>query len=50
MKELDTNAVGRIYTIATNGYSCRCVKDPVKISQKDAGINHNIFTLELNPI
>lgn len=23
----NTNAVGRIYTIANNGYSCRCVKD-----------------------
>ncbi|MCL6257925.1 hypothetical protein M3O96_02410 [Aquiflexum sp. TKW24L] len=50
MKELDTDSVGRIYTIVTNGYSFRCVKDPVKISPKDAGINHNIFTLELNPI
>ena len=26
----NTNAVGRIYTIATNGYSCRCVKDKPK--------------------
>lgn len=29
----NTNAVGRIYTVAQNGYSCRCVKDkpnPVK--------------------
>lgn len=23
----NTNAVGRIYTLAQNGYSCRCVKD-----------------------
>lgn len=23
----NTNAVGRIYTVARNGYSCRCVKD-----------------------
>ncbi len=23
----NTNAVGRIYTVAQNGYSCRCVKD-----------------------
>lgn len=23
----NTDAVGRIYTLATNGYSCRCVKD-----------------------
>ncbi|WP_373497152.1 fibrobacter succinogenes major paralogous domain-containing protein [Aquiflexum sp.] len=23
----NTNAVGRIYTVANNGYSCRCVKD-----------------------
>jgi len=26
----NTNAVGRIYTIANNGYSCRCVKDKPK--------------------
>jgi len=26
----NTNAVGRIYTIATNAYSCRCVKDKPK--------------------
>jgi len=30
----NTDAIGRIYTLATNGYSCRCVKDPVKISPK----------------
>ena len=26
----NTNAVGRIYTLANNGYSCRCVKDKTK--------------------
>ena len=26
----NTNAVGRIYTVAQNGYSCRCVKDKPK--------------------
>lgn len=26
----NTNAVGRIYTLANNGYSCRCIKDPEK--------------------
>lgn len=26
----NTNAVGRIYTLANNGYSCRCVKDNPK--------------------
>ena len=28
----NTNAVGRIYTVAQNGYSCRCVKDKPKSS------------------
>jgi uncharacterized protein (TIGR02145 family) len=32
----NTNAVGRIYTIANNGYSCRCVKDPEKPQSKPA--------------
>lgn len=32
----NTNAVGRIYTIANNGYSCRCVKDPEKPEPKPA--------------
>ncbi|SDA78524.1 major paralogous domain-containing protein [Algoriphagus alkaliphilus] len=32
----NTNAVGRIYTLATNGYSCRCVKDPEKPEPKPA--------------
>ncbi len=32
----NTNAVGRIYTIANNGYSCRCVKDPEKPQPKPA--------------
>ncbi|MDO8967521.1 fibrobacter succinogenes major paralogous domain-containing protein [Algoriphagus sp.] len=32
----NTNAVGRIYTLATNGYSCRCVKDPEKPQSKPA--------------
>lgn len=27
----NTNAVGRIYTVANNGYSCRCVKDKPKL-------------------
>lgn len=26
----NTNAVGRIYTLANNGYSCRCIKDNKK--------------------
>ncbi len=29
----NTNAIGRIYTLANNGYSCRCVKNKV-ISEK----------------
>lgn len=30
----NTDAVGRIYTLANNGYSCRCVKDPEKPTSK----------------
>lgn len=30
----NTDAIGRIYTLATNGYSCRCVKDPEKPEPK----------------
>jgi uncharacterized protein (TIGR02145 family) len=29
----NTNAVGRIYTLANNGYSCRCVKDKPETQQ-----------------
>lgn len=33
----NTNAVGRIYTLANNGYSCRCIKEPpVKAAAKSA--------------
>ncbi|HBE40327.1 MAG TPA: hypothetical protein DDW27_03845 [Bacteroidales bacterium] len=31
----NSNAVGRIYTVANNGYSCRCVKDKPGNSSED---------------
>jgi hypothetical protein len=34
--------VGRIYTLANNGYSCRCIKDSV-VLQKNTGANGNIL-------
>lgn len=36
----NTDAVGRIYTLATNGYSCRCVKDQAgKQQEMDTKLN-----------
>jgi uncharacterized protein (TIGR02145 family) len=33
----NTNAVGRIYTLANNGYSCRCIKEPPAPAAKPGG-------------
>jgi uncharacterized protein (TIGR02145 family) len=40
----NTNAMGRIYTLANNGYSCRCVTDSLVVQKQNSPVINNKAT------